>query len=84
MSKTRRDEMTNGAYTLSSSLQNTFVRLRRSVRRGMRRGSGNMVESTDGGLEMGVRNPMDEIAAVDVYSNPLQQEKGRSIVAKRN
>ena len=75
-SKTRRKEVLEGAHQLNLALKDKAGRLRTSFRRGTRRGSGGMGEDTSEGLELGVRNPLDDTATSVVYSNPLGTSGG--------
>ena len=75
-SKTRRKQILEGARQLNLALKNKVGRLRTSFRRGTRRGSGGMGEDTSEGLELGVRNPLDDTATSVVYSNPLGKSGG--------
>jgi hypothetical protein len=75
-SKKRRKQIQEGAHQLNLALKDKAGRLRTSFRRGTRRGSGGMREDTSEGLELGVRNPLDDTATSAVYSNPLGKSGG--------
>ena len=75
-SKTRRKQIQEGAHQLNLALKDKAGQLRTSFRRGTRRGSGDMREDTSEGLELGVRNPLDDTATSVVYSNPLGESGG--------
>ena len=70
-SKTRRKQIQEGAHQVNLALNDKVGRLRTSFRRGTRRGSSDVRGDPSEGLEMGVRNPLDDTAMSVVHSNPL-------------
>ena len=82
-SKKRRKQIQEGAHQLNLALKDKVGRLRTSFRRGTRRGSGGMGEDTNEGLEMGVRNPLDDASISVMHSNSLGKSGG-SVRTKEN